>query len=227
MISIEGLHKQYNEWDIFKDFHLTIPDHKITCFLGESGCGKSTLLNMIAGITPYDGGRILGAPDHLSYIFQDTRLLPWATIWDNLDFVLKDMEEDKRKDTIERYLRLVKLYDYKDYYPKELSGGMKQRVAIARAFAYPSQVLLMDEPFQGLNMELKEELIMAFIGLWKEDRRTVLFVTHDVEEALWLADDIYQLVDRPVRIKKRVHIGVDQKERKGKWQELLAYRDTL
>lgn len=227
MIAIQGIHKRYNELEIFRDFHLDIPEHRITCFLGESGCGKSTLLNMVAGVTPYDQGSITGGSDGQSYIFQDTRLLPWATIEDNLDFVLKSIDGMDRKSVIQHYLDLVKLSDYKDYYPRELSGGMKQRVAIARAFAYPSKILLMDEPFQGLHLTLKEELMQAFLKLWKEDRRTVLFVTHDVEEALYLADDIYQLQGRPVQIMKHVHIPIAQSRRRVHSDELMTYRQAL
>lgn len=151
MIQLRGITKTFNNLHIFENFNMTIQDKKITCFLGASGCGKSTLLNMIAGIMPYEQGSIEGiGGGNKSYIFQDTRLLPWATVEENILFVLKSLRNMNQQDVVAKYLDLVKLSEYRNYYPKELSGGMKQRVTIARAFAYPSDVLLMDEPFKGL-----------------------------------------------------------------------------
>ncbi len=227
MIQLRGITKTFNNLHIFENFNMTIQDKKITCFLGASGCGKSTLLNMIAGIMPYEQGSIEGIGGNKSYIFQDTRLLPWATVEENILFVLKSLRNMNQQDVVAKYLDLVKLSEYRNYYPKELSGGMKQRVIIARAFAYPSDVLLMDEPFKGLNPELKKELMNAFIKLWQADRRTVLFVTHEVDEALLLADEIYQLEGRPVRIDRHVQIDTAKNKRSTQWESLQDYRHKL
>ncbi|QUI21242.1 ABC transporter ATP-binding protein [Vallitalea pronyensis] len=227
MIQLHDITKTFNQLKVFENFNMTIPDKKISCFLGASGCGKSTLLNMIAGIMPYDQGSIDGIEGNQSYIFQDTRLLPWATVEENIRFVLKSLSHINQQEVVDKYLNLVKLTDYRNYYPKELSGGMKQRVTIARAFAYPSNVLLMDEPFKGLNPELKNELMTAFMRLWQRDRRTVLFVTHDVDEALLLADEIYQLKGRPVYIESHVKIDMAKDKRNDHWEALQDYREQL
>src|SRR3712207_4052243 len=120
----------------------------------------------------------------VSYIFQEYRLIPWLTVYENVDFVLKSyMEKDERNKVIIKYLKLVNLYEHKNKYPGELSGGMQRRVAIARAFAYKSELLLMDEPFVGLDKDLKQKIIKEFLQLWKYDKRTIILVTHDMDEA--------------------------------------------
>ena len=195
MIEIKGLSKRYGELVVFEDFHLKIPEEEITCIIGPSGSGKSTLLNIVSGLTPYEKGEIYGISDKkISYIFQDTRLLPWSTSLENIMFVLTSIFSQKEaRDIALEYLDLVGLSNYSDFYPDELSGGMKQRVAIARAFAYPSELLLMDEPFKALDFELKYNLIDAFLGIWNQNKRTVLFVTHDIEDTKRLGHNIIKV----------------------------------
>ena len=155
--------------------------------------------------------------------------MPWYSVYDNINFILKDNIKNKadRKNTIEKYLDIVKLLDYKNYYPKQLSGGMKQRVSIARAFAYKSDILFMDEPFKGLDFELKKKLINSFIDLWNEDKRTVLFVTHEIDEALLIADKIYMLKGRPVKIDNLVKIDIPKKDRKISMNKLQEIKDNI
>lgn len=182
-ICLSGITKKYGENSVYDDFSLEIEEGKITCLLGPSGCGKTTLLNMLAGLTPYEGS-IENVPARISYIFQEERLLPNLTVRKNISLVLgRHADEDK----IDRLLERVELSGKADAYPSELSGGQAQRVAIARAFAYPSGLILMDEPFSSLDTALKIRLMRVFCDLWEEEKRTAVFVTHDAEEAYMLS----------------------------------------
>lgn len=187
---------------VFNDFHLSVPLGQITCILGPSGCGKTTLLNIIGGITKPDNGSLLGFEGKkMSCIFQDPRLLPWKTAEENIAFVLtRQSGEAARKKITSRFIRLVDLEGFAGYYPSKLSGGMRQRVSIARAFAYPSDIILMDEPLKGLDVKLKFNLIRTFSRIWQSDKRTVIFVTHDVDEALLLGHEIVVMSQAPVRL---------------------------
>ncbi|MBN2611903.1 MAG: ABC transporter ATP-binding protein [Bacteroidales bacterium] len=201
-LEIIQLSKAYDGKVIFNDFSITFPISQITCILGPSGCGKTTLLNIIGGITAPDTGTLKGWEDKtISYIFQDPRLLPWKTVEENIDFVLsRDIPLPERKKITGRFIRLVELEGFSGYYPSKLSGGMRQRVSIARAFAYPSDIILMDEPLKGLDIKLKMSLVRTFSRIWQNDRRTVLFVTHDVDEALMLGNYIMVLTPSPVKV---------------------------
>lgn len=212
-IIIKNLDKAFDDLLVLEGFNMKLEDQKITGILGPSGCGKTTLLNLIAGLLDQDGGEIEGLKGKtFSYIFQEDRLLPWSTVEDNIRFVLENSYQgDEIERIINDYLEMVGLEDYAHYYPSQLSGGMKQRVAIARAFAYPADILLMDEPFKGLDLELKTGLIQAFLRLWEKDKRTVAFVTHDLEEAMSLAHYLYILEGRPLKIKERLDIAKTDK----------------
>ena len=182
-IIFEKVNKRYGEKLIYEGFGCVIERGKITCLLGESGCGKTTLLNMLAGLTPYEG-KIRNIPERISYIFQEDRLLPNLTVYGNIAYVLgKRADREKIMEVLEK----VELADRADAYPGELSGGQAQRVAIARAFAYPSELILMDEPFSSLDTGLKIRLVDVFCKLWREENRTAVFVTHDAEEAYMLS----------------------------------------
>lgn len=182
-ILFDRVSKSYGDTAVYKDFSLTVEEGSITCLLGASGCGKTTLLNMIARLTPYEG-KIENVPERISYIFQEERLLPNLTVRQNVALVL-GRGADRQK--ISEILEKVELSGKEDAYPSALSGGQAQRVSIARAFAYPSRLILMDEPFSSLDTALKIRLIDVFCRLWREERRTAVFVTHDVEEACMLA----------------------------------------
>lgn len=229
MIKINNVSKRYDNLIIFENFNLTVNEGKINCFLGASGIGKTTLLNMITGLEKCDSGTIEGLSNNsFSYIFQETRLLPWSTLKENINFVLKSIyDKSKCEELISNYLKLVDLSKYENYYPKELSGGMKQRASIARAFAYPSEILVMDEPFKGLDYELKNNLIKTFISIWNKDKRTVFLVTHDYEEALLLSDEIFILYDRPVKIKTKIKINIDKRLRKLDSKEMINLKKTI
>lgn len=201
--ALSNIHKKFGDLQVLKGLNMNVEEHKLICILGPSGCGKTTLLNIISGVFPPDQGELSGfAGKTISYLFQETRLLPWKTVEENIDFVLKDQfSKNQRSEIIKRYVDMVGLREFKNYHPDKLSGGMKQRVAIARAFAYPADILLMDEPFKGLDLQLKTALMQAFIELWLLDKRSVFFVTHDIDEALLLGEEIYVLNERPGSVK--------------------------
>jgi len=201
-LEIKGMYKDFGEISLYRDFCISFPEGTITCILGPSGCGKTTLLNIIGKITKPDRGILTGFEGKaVSYIFQDARLLPWKTVRGNIEFALsREMPAEDREKLTNRFIRLVELEDFADYYPSKLSGGMRQRVSIARAFAYPSDIILMDEPLKGLDIKLKLNLIQTFSRIWLADKRTVIFVTHDVDESLLLGNEIVVLSQSPVRI---------------------------
>ncbi|MEA4924126.1 MAG: ATP-binding cassette domain-containing protein [Syntrophomonadaceae bacterium] len=212
---LSNIHKKFGDLYVLKDLNMNVEEHKLICILGPSGCGKTTLLNIISGVFPPDQGELSGFTGKtISYLFQETRLLPWKTVEENIDFVLKDkLHPGPRLEVINRYVDMVGLADFRNYYPGQLSGGMKQRVAIARAFAYPADILLMDEPFKGLDLQLKTALMHAFIDIWRLDHRSVFFVTHDIDEALLLGEDIYVLKERPGAVKGIIRNPIPHKQR--------------
>lgn len=201
-LTLKKIGKKYDGIEIYKDFDLTLNEGIITCIMGPSGCGKTTLLNMIGGLNPPDSGLMEGFDGKcFSYVFQETRLLPWKTVEGNLDFVLDhSLPKEERKALTDNLLNMVKMEAFANYYPSQLSGGMAKRVSIARAFAVPSDIILMDEPFSGIDINLKQAMLQHFLEIWKNDRRTILYVTHDVDEALLLSNEIVVFSKAPVKI---------------------------
>ena len=214
-LEIKGLNKKFDNLSLFSNFSIEFQEGTITCILGPSGCGKTTLLNIIGETINPDSGRLSGfSGTTMSYIFQDPRLLPWKTVEENIDFVLgRDMATDQRKKITGQMIKLMELEDFAAYYPSKLSGGMRQRVSIARAFAFPSDIILMDEPLKGLDIKLKLNLIRIFSRMWQTDKRTVIFVTHDVDEALLLGSDIIVLSRPPAQIILKQQITVPFEQR--------------
>ncbi len=198
MILVKAISKEYGNLKVIDNFNYEFKSNSITCLYGPSGCGKTTLLNIIAKLLSSTGEVILPSNERVSYIFQEDRLLPWKTAIENVEFVL----EKKNLDLSKKYLELVGLSNYLNKLPDELSGGMKRRVSIARAFAYSSEVLLMDEPFKGLDKKLKYDIMKDFLKIWNDDKRTVIIVTHDKEEAEFLSGEIIHLDGLPLTIKK-------------------------
>ncbi|MEL7649040.1 MAG: ABC transporter ATP-binding protein [Sedimentibacter sp.] len=208
MIKLVGVTKKFDSMTLLKNFSVSFTEDEITCLFGPSGVGKTTIANIAARLVSVDEGIVTGTENAVySYVFQEPRLLPWYSVYDNIDFVLRDVYDDhKRKHVIESCLEMVELSGSRDYKPAALSGGMAQRVSIARAFAYPSNVLIMDEPFKGLDMKLKQEMISLFKNLWNENKKTVIFITHDVDEAVYLSHTIYIIKNRPVEIVSTVDV---------------------
>jgi NitT/TauT family transport system ATP-binding protein len=201
-LSIRGLVKEFDELPVLDGLDLDVPPQGVTAVLGPSGCGKTTLLRILAGLVRADVGRIAGAPpDQVTILFQEPRLLPWETVRANVEFVLPpEWEPGERAAAVEAVLTDVQMAEFAGYYPAELSGGMAQRVALARAFVYPGELLLLDEPFQGLDLSLRLSLIGVFERLLASRPRTSLFVTHSVREALLVGEEIALLSARPARI---------------------------
>lgn len=198
-IEIEKLDKKYDDLVVFENFSVRFQKQMVNCILGPSGCGKSTLLKIMAGLVEADNMQVMGAQDiEYSFIFEEPRLLPWKTALENVLLVLKQV--DNGGEIAAHYLKMVGLGDFLNYYPNQLSGGMKQRVSIARAYAYPSNVILMDEPFKALDIRLKYEIINAVKLLWREKPKTMVYVTHDIDEAIALGQHIFVLSNPPARV---------------------------
>jgi NitT/TauT family transport system ATP-binding protein len=192
---------------------LEIPDGQFACLVGPSGCGKTTLLRIVAGLeTPTAGSidvRRSGGDRPLnSLIFQQESLFPWKTVWDNVEFGLRvrNVPRSERRARTEEWLRKVGLLRFASSYPYQLSGGMKQRVSIARAFALDPEILLMDEPFAALDQQTKLLLQEELLQLWGDARKTVLFVTHNIDEAVVLGDRVIVMTAHPGRIKAEVAV---------------------
>jgi NitT/TauT family transport system ATP-binding protein len=193
-VQVKNLNKSFGDNKVLVNLNLNFEKNKITVVTGPSGCGKTTLLNIISGIEKPDSGEVILKDHSISFIFQEDRLIPDLTVYKNIEFVLKStLTEQESKPIIEKYLELVKMTEAKDKYPEQLSGGMKRRVAVARAFAYRSDLLIMDEPFKGLDEKLKKEIIDEFLRIYNQDKRTIILVTHDMDEAVFLGDSIIDL----------------------------------
>lgn len=213
-ICVKNLTCSYEQKTIFDNFDVTFEQGKINVILGGSGVGKTTLLNAIAGIKSYEG-QIEGCEGGVSYIFQKDRLIPSISVYKNLDLILKGVVKDKaeRKRMIEQTAVDLEISDVLKSLPSEISGGQAQRVSMARAFLYPSDVMLLDEPFKALDTALKTRLIKQFAALQEKKNKTVVFVTHAIDECLLLADDYFVLDDAPVKIVLQGKINSKKSER--------------
>ena len=185
MIEIKNLCKNYNDKVVYKDFNLKIEEKQITSLMGASGYGKTTLLRMMAGLEGYDSGQIIGLEGKkIAYVFQEDRLLPWLSVRENIEYVLmSQLPKGTYKEKVDQLLELLQLTREQNQYISSLSGGMKRRVALGRALAYEGEVLLMDEPFKGLDEALKQQVIKGILAFQKKKQSTIICVTHDLEEA--------------------------------------------
>jgi NitT/TauT family transport system ATP-binding protein len=200
-----------------KDINLQVQPGEFLCIVGPSGCGKSTLLHLIAGLHQQSSGDVLvdnkpvqGPGTDRILIFQELGLFPWLTVAQNVDFGMrmKGIPKPQRESQVRDYLRLVHLHQFKDSYVHQLSGGMRQRVALARALATEPDVLLMDEPFAALDAQTRDLLHDELERIWAETRRTIIFVTHNVREAVRLGDRVVLLTFRPGQVKREYKIGL-------------------
>ena len=227
-ICVKNLTCSYEQKTIFDNFDVTFEQGKINVILGGSGVGKTTLLNAIAGIKSYEG-QIEGCEGGVSYIFQKDRLIPSISVYKNLDLILKGVVKDKaeRKRMIEQTAVDLEIFDVLKSLPSEISGGQAQRVSMARAFLYPSDVMLLDEPFKALDTALKTRLIKQFAALQEKKNKTVVFVTHAIDECLLLADDYFVFDDAPVKIVLQGKINLKKSERKLTDKALEETRNLL
>ncbi len=201
--AVKNINKSYEKTQILKNVSIGFEKGKTTCILGESGVGKTTLLNIISGIIDADSGEVVGFKDEAcSFVFQEDRLIEWKNIRNNLSFVLENkIDKLEIEKLIDKYLELVNLQEYKCYYPRKLSGGMRQRISILRAFIYPSNILIMDEPFKSLDINNKQIVMELFKKLKTIEDKTCILITHDIEEALELGDRIIILSNKPSKVK--------------------------
>ncbi len=224
-LEVKNLFKSYvgqgkQKLTVLKDINFQIFPRELICLVGTSGCGKSTLLNIIAGLLPPSSGQVLvdsqsvtGRPgSDRGMIFQGYTLYPWLTVAQNVAFGLQfqKMPKAETRDRVSYFLNMVGLLKFANSYPKQLSGGMKQRVAIARALANEPAVLLMDEPFGALDAQTKEQMQQFLLELWEQNHVTVLMITHDVEEAIYLSQRIYVMSSHPGRIEAEVNIPLPE-----------------
>lgn len=216
MIRIENLAKKYGETIILDDINLNIENGEFVSIIGPSGCGKSTLINIISGLNDKSSGSLVVDNEEITkasvdriMVFQNAALFPWLTVYDNVAFGLKNItknsEEIKKK--VNNILKKVHLFKYKDKYPHELSGGMKQRVSIARSIVMDPKILLMDEPFSALDEQTRMLLHNELQQIWIETKKTILFVTHNIREAVKLSDRVIIMGTRPGRIIDDIRIS--------------------
>jgi NitT/TauT family transport system ATP-binding protein len=215
VIRFENVHKTLGQTRVLEGFSLQAKKGEILCLVGPSGCGKTTILQLLAGLEQPDAGRITGTKGlKVSYVFQEPRLLLWKTVAGNMDFVLRDsVSPARRQELIAKYLRLMGLYEYRDNYPKALSGGMMQRLALCRALAFPHDLLLLDEPFKSLDMPLRLGLVRQLAQMWRGNPSTMVFVTHDLMEALLLGHRVLVLSARPAAILDTVDLDLPFEQR--------------
>lgn len=238
-IDIKNISKTFitkdKDFQALKDINLHVDDGELVCLLGPSGCGKTTILRLIGGLEKpdngeiYDGENIITGPSKdRGFIFQQYSLFPWLNVLDNVMFGLNLSGKSKEENlaAAERYLERVGLSEFKYHYPHELSGGMKQRVAIIRSLLNHTPILLMDEPFSAVDMQNRHKLQEQLIGVWKRFNSTIVFVTHDVDEAVFLADRIVVMDKGPGRIKEIVDVDL-QRPRQRDSKEFLKLQTEV
>ena len=233
-LSIQNVQKSFANEQVLKDIDLNIEKGEFVSLLGPSGCGKSTLLNIVAGLlSPTEGTvtlenqPIIKPGKDRGMVFQQPALFPWLSVEENVMFPLKkEMKKKEASELAQKYLQLVQLSAYAKHSPHELSGGMQQRVAIARALAMNPSVLLMDEPFGALDEQTRIRLHAELEKIWLETKKTILFVTHSIQEAIKLSDRIIVMGTHPGTILKDIHVKIER-PRERHIHEIAQYEETI
>ncbi|PYG90307.1 NitT/TauT family transport system ATP-binding protein [Ruminiclostridium sufflavum DSM 19573] len=217
-VVLKDLNKVYNnllkdDTVALKDVNLEIGQSEFISIIGPSGCGKSTLLKIIGNLDKATSGEILykdGVNQQLGFVFQDSVLLPWKNVRENAEFplVIQKKQTKENEEKLDELLELAGLTEFKTALPRELSGGMKQRVSIVRALSYDAPLLLMDEPFGALDALTRDHLNEELLKIWQKTKKTIIFVTHSIEEAVFLSDRVVVMSPRPGRIKEIVSIDL-------------------
>ncbi len=232
-LALQGLSHRYGSLEVLSDIDLSVSEGEIVCVVGPSGCGKSTLLRMAGGLEQPSSGQVLlqgevpeGVRNPLTYVFQDFALLPWRTVAQNIELVLAHhgLSPTEREATLSDVLARTKLSEFRNAWPRQLSGGMKQRVAIARALAVKPAIWLMDEPLSALDSQTRDLLMDDLVDLWTRTPFSALYVTHNLAEATRLGHRIVLLSRRPGRIRSETRIDIPLHERAAHAAELEAIR---
>jgi NitT/TauT family transport system ATP-binding protein len=214
-VAVRNISMRFGEMPVLEDISLEVRDGEFVCILGPSGCGKSTLLNIVGGFVKpsfgdvmIDGEQVTGPDPRRIFVFQERGVFPWLTVEGNIGFGLFRLGEEEKRNRIAYYVQLVGLRGFEHAYPRELSGGMKQRLEVARALAVNPDVLYLDEPFGALDSITRLQMRRELLRIWQKERKTVLFVTHDIEESVQLADRVVVMSQRPAHIQRIVDIDI-------------------
>jgi NitT/TauT family transport system ATP-binding protein len=214
-IAVADVSVRFGDIEVLDRICLDIADGELVCLLGPSGCGKSTLLNVLGGFlrptsgeVRIDGEPVRGPDPRRIFVFQERGVFPWLTVAENIGFGLSRLPADEREARIARYVALVGLKGFERAYPSELSGGMKQRVEVARALAVNPDVLYLDEPFGALDSITRLGLRAELLRIWEAEKKTIVFVTHDIEESIQLADRIVVMSARPATLRRIVPVDI-------------------
>lgn len=224
ILEIKNLYKKFNvdgkEIEVLKDINLDIEEGEFITIVGHSGCGKSTLLKIIAGLETLSEGSLLrngkpveGPSPEAGMVFQEHRLLPWLKIKDNIGFGLGALPKEERAELELKYIHLVHLDGFENAYPSQLSGGMSQRAAIARGLSTNPKILLLDEPFGALDALTRIQMQQELLRIWKEEKTTMIMVTHDIDEAIYLGRRIVVMSARPGEIKEIINVETTDRNR--------------
>ncbi|MGN1085516.1 MAG: ABC transporter ATP-binding protein [Porcipelethomonas sp.] len=236
-LEIKHLNKRFNvdgkDVDILKDINLEIKKGEFITIVGHSGCGKSTLLKIIAGLVGYNDGEVIrngrpvkGPDTDCGMVFQEHRLLPWLKIKDNIGFGLKKSDKQKWNESVQKQIELVKLNGFENAYPSQLSGGMSQRAAIARGLVSNPDILLLDEPLGALDALTRVQMQKEILRIWKEEGTTMIMVTHDIDEAIYLANRVIVMSARPGEIKEIIKIDSTNAKVRGS-SEFTYYKNKV
>ena len=236
-VEVKGVAKVYdNGLEALRNVNLSFPKGQLSTLLGPSGCGKTTLLKVIAGLLPRSGGEVLvkgkpvnGPGPERAFVFQDFALLPWASVLRNVGFglELRGVARPEREEVARKYIAEVGLKGFEDRYPNQLSGGMRQRVGLARALTVDADIILMDEPFSSVDEQTRRKFQEDLLDLLRHHQKTVIFVTHSIEEAAYLSDQIALLSPRPGTVSKIVRPEIDRSKSADEIRRDRNYLDTV
>ena len=241
-VEVNNLSKSFANSDdgtplpVIEDVSFDVYEGEFLCIVGSSGCGKTTILRIIAGLQQADSGEVLldgkkieSTSTQKGMVFQEFALFPWRTVQKNVEFGLeyKGLPVEERKELSKKFISMVGLSGYENSYPHQLSGGMKQRVAIARALVNDPDVLLMDEPFGALDAQTRNILQDELLRIWAETKKTIIFITHNVDEAVYLGDRVLVLTKRPAKIKKEFKIALSRRRKRTNLEFVMLRKDIL
>lgn len=222
-LRVESIKKNFNNTSVIEDVSFYVKENEFVSLLGPSGSGKSTIFNIISGLLKPDSGKVIineddytGKTGHVSYMYQKDLLLPWKRIIDNaaMPLVLKGEKKDTSREKVSKYFKTFGLEGFEEKYPHQLSGGMKQRAALLRTYMFSKDIMLLDEPFGALDAITRSKMHFWLLNVIKKLNSTVLFITHDIEEAIFLSDRIYILSDKPATIKEEVEVKLENRTSK-------------